>query len=263
MLGWGGRPESVELAAARTVEELLEGVDAVAVCSPDDSHAAYVEQALQAGKHVVCEFPLAPNALVARRLFRLAREADRVLHVEHIELLTGTARYLRGHAAVRRVEKGALRFRGTPRRGNPSIAHANVARLHRLADIVGTPRRILVESRDEEHLRGHFPWGTEHLDFDFVLTEGQARRTELSLVFTDGTMAAQFGEHLLVGGAPRILPKPERGLFLQDQLHASARIFDGALPYVTEERIVEVLQLADRLMAVESTEERLRKDSLG
>ncbi len=263
-MGFKGRHlAEQELTPARELDELFESVDAVAVCSPDDTHAAYVEGALAAGLHVVCEFPLAPNALVGRRLFRRAREAERVLHVEHIELLSGSARYLRGHAALRRVEKGSVRFRGGPRRGGFSIAHSNVARLHRLADVAGMPRRLQVEHRDEEHLRGHFPWGGEgrQLDFDFVLSEGQERKTELSLVFTDGSMAAQFGRHLLVGGMPVTLPPPEQGLFLQDQLRASARILDGALPYVTDERVVEVLQLADRLMAVESTEERFRKDA--
>lgn len=261
VLGLGGAPESVELPAAASLDHLLSEVDAVAVCTPDDTHAAYVEGALAAGLHVVCEFPLAPNALVARRLFRRAREAGRVLHVEHIELLSGSARYLRGHAALRTVEKGSLRFRGTPRRGGISIAHSNVARLHRLADVVGTPRRIHVEERTAEHLRGHFPWGGEQLDYEFVLSPEEQRRTELSLLFTDGSMAAQFGRHLLVGGVPVELPKPQRGLFAQDQLHATARILDGALPYVTEERVVEVLQLADRLMAVESEAERLRREA--
>lgn len=259
----GSALAELELPEAESLEQLFEAVDAVAICSPDDTHAPYVEGALGAGLHVLCEFPLAPNALVARRLFRLAREAGRVLHVEHIELLSGSARYLRGHAALRTVEKGALRFRGGPRRGGISIAHSNVARLHRLADLVGTPRRLHVEERTEEQLRGHFPWAGEgnQLDYDFVLAADQQRRTELSVVFTDGTMAAQFGRHLLVGGAPVELPKPQRGLFAQDQLNATARILDGALPYVTEERIVEVLQLADRLMAVESEAERLRREA--
>ena len=43
-----------------TVEELLaSGVDAVSVCTANTSHAAMAIQALRAGKHVLCEKPMA------------------------------------------------------------------------------------------------------------------------------------------------------------------------------------------------------------
>ncbi len=34
-------------------------IDVVIVCSPSDAHAAQTAQALRAGKHVLCEIPLA------------------------------------------------------------------------------------------------------------------------------------------------------------------------------------------------------------
>ncbi len=40
------------------LDEMLSKVDAVAVCSPDSTHASYMARCLEAGKHVVCEKPL-------------------------------------------------------------------------------------------------------------------------------------------------------------------------------------------------------------
>jgi predicted dehydrogenase len=55
-------------------------VDAVAVCVRVPRHAAIVEAALQAGKHVYCEWPLARDVAEASKLLELARE-KRVTHM--------------------------------------------------------------------------------------------------------------------------------------------------------------------------------------
>jgi len=49
-------------------------VDVVYVCTPHGSHFAMAAQAIQAGKHVLCEKAFAVNAAQARRLAGLARE---------------------------------------------------------------------------------------------------------------------------------------------------------------------------------------------
>jgi predicted dehydrogenase len=52
--------------------------DTIHVCTPNHLHRPLVEQALAAGKHVICEKPLGISLAEASRLARLAREADRV-----------------------------------------------------------------------------------------------------------------------------------------------------------------------------------------
>lgn len=54
-------------------------VDAVLVCTPPATHEAIAIDALSAGKHVLCEKPLAPDASATRRMLGAARAADRQL----------------------------------------------------------------------------------------------------------------------------------------------------------------------------------------
>ncbi|MBK8958219.1 MAG: Gfo/Idh/MocA family oxidoreductase [Proteobacteria bacterium] len=56
-------------------------VDAVWVASPPDLHRAQVVAALKAGKHVLCEKPMAVSVADCRAMTRAAHKAGRVLHV--------------------------------------------------------------------------------------------------------------------------------------------------------------------------------------
>jgi hypothetical protein len=220
-------------------EALLERVDAVAICSPDSTHATYARKALLARKHVVVEFPVATSAVEARTLFALARRMGRILHVEHIELLTATCRALREHA--RDVKSGSVRFCGLPRPG--PVALVNVARLHRVVDALGMPDGCHSWS-GRGFLSGHlrYPWGKLALDF----RHGDlGRMTEILLVTGAGRILQQNGK-LLINGEPQELPE-QPPLFAADQLVASARILDGAEHYISEERIVDVLRLVEAL----------------
>ena len=249
VVGWRGDPASVGLAIAESADEVIDQVDAVAVCTPDHTHPRLVERALRAGKHVVCEFPLAGNARKARQLYALADEQGAVLHVEHIELLTPIARWMRAHASPQRFRGGALRFRTTVRPEVFSMTHANVARLHRLVDVVGFPRRFDIDAASLTELGGRLRYsGEAEVEFDFVMEPDAPRKLEMTLDHDNGSMLV-VGAHLLYRGVPVALPKGP-GLFDQDQLAASAAIMDGGPVYVDRERVVAVLELADRLNAV-------------
>ncbi|MDR1304541.1 MAG: Gfo/Idh/MocA family oxidoreductase [Verrucomicrobiales bacterium] len=66
--------------AYASADELLDRaeVDAVAVVVPDKFHAAVAIQCLKAGKHVLCEKPLAMNYAEAQKMVRAAAAARRV-----------------------------------------------------------------------------------------------------------------------------------------------------------------------------------------
>jgi predicted dehydrogenase len=64
----------------RSAEVLTDDVDAVVVCTPSNRHEEQVSAALRAGKHVLCEKPLALTEAGVRRILEL-EGADRRLMV--------------------------------------------------------------------------------------------------------------------------------------------------------------------------------------
>ncbi len=71
-------------------------IDAVALATPAEHHAAMVRQALEAGKDVFVEKPLALTPGEGRELVALARERGRILMVGHL---------LHYHGAVRKLKE--------------------------------------------------------------------------------------------------------------------------------------------------------------
>ncbi|MDA0578184.1 MAG: Gfo/Idh/MocA family oxidoreductase, partial [Verrucomicrobia bacterium] len=69
---------------AKTMNDLLEQVDAVSVVTPDRYHAAPSLAALRAGKHLMCEKPLTVTLEEARKVARSADTARRRHGVQHL-----------------------------------------------------------------------------------------------------------------------------------------------------------------------------------
>ena len=70
-------------------------VDAVVIATPVDSHYALARQALEAGKHVFVEKPLARSSGECRELIELADRRDRVLMVGHVFLFNPSVRQVK------------------------------------------------------------------------------------------------------------------------------------------------------------------------
>ncbi|MFQ5804654.1 MAG: Gfo/Idh/MocA family protein [Candidatus Methylomirabilales bacterium] len=76
----------LEAAAAFTrIEDLLEmdGIDLVDICTPSDTHAKLAVQVLRAGKHAICEKPMALTPGDAARMIEAAEDAKRHLYIGH------------------------------------------------------------------------------------------------------------------------------------------------------------------------------------
>lgn len=78
-----GARSTVEVVTS-TVDLLArDDIDAVAIATPARTHASLALAALDAGKHVLVEKPIADHGTGARAMVARAAEADRVLMVDH------------------------------------------------------------------------------------------------------------------------------------------------------------------------------------
>lgn len=68
---------------ARTPEELIEAVDAVYITTPNTRHTAVALAAIESGKHVFCEKPMATTLADARAVFDAASRTKAVFQVGH------------------------------------------------------------------------------------------------------------------------------------------------------------------------------------
>jgi predicted dehydrogenase len=98
----GARRGAVDLAELVIAED----VDVVHICTPNSTHVAMAEAALMAGKHVICEKPLATSVADAARITELADRAERVASVPFVYRFYGSVREARDRIA--RAEAGPL-----------------------------------------------------------------------------------------------------------------------------------------------------------
>ncbi|MGB8001952.1 MAG: Gfo/Idh/MocA family oxidoreductase [Anaerobacillus sp.] len=85
--------------AYESFEELLqnEDIDAVSVCTPNYLHAPISIAALKAGKHVLCEKPMATSRVDAEQMIETARTSGKKLMIAHNQ------RFVPSHAKARDI----------------------------------------------------------------------------------------------------------------------------------------------------------------
>lgn len=248
-------------------------LDVIMVCHVNSGHHTVVEAALEANLHVVVEYPLALNAEQAQLLLALAQAKQRLLHVEHIELLGGTHRALKANLAAVGLPFYARYCTLAPRRpasltwtycphlfGFPLVGA--LSRLHRLIDCFGPVARVYCQN----HYSGltQSPEGmacyttclcTAQLTFasgliaEVVYGKGEAlweptRRLEVTgsegyLCFEGdrGTITNAQGTRPLEVGS-------RRGLFAADTAQVIDHLLTGQTLYCTPEASLYTLQVA-------------------
>lgn len=181
--------------AYASVDELLadEAVTLVHVLTPNDSHASLATAALQAGKHVVCEKPLATASADARALVDLAASTDRITSVPFVYRFHPMVREARDRIA--RGETGRLlsvqgaylqdwllaaddnNWRVDAEAGGPSRAFADIgSHLCDLLEFIAGERitRLTSQTRTVHAERGGRPVTTEDLVGVLAELEGGA-----------------------------------------------------------------------------------------
>ena len=252
-------------------EQLVErdDLDLVIVSTINRDHGAICQAALQTGKHVVVEYPLSLDAAEAEELVALAQRQNKLLHVEHIELLGGLHQALKQSLAT----VGAVFYarystinaqHPAPHRwtyqqdlfGFPLTAA--LSRLHRLIDLFGQVATVSCQTRY---------WGMEKTFYTACLCTAQLRFTSglvAEVTYGKGEAFWQserkfevYGEKggLIFTGNQGSLVQAEattpievgdrRGLFAKDTGMVLDYLFEGTPLYVTPATSLYTLKVAD------------------
>lgn len=248
---WRGRNAErlPAIPQALTLAEAIDEADAVAICSPDAAHPHQVREALEAGRHVVCEYPVAADPYTARDLFDLAKEKQRVLHVEHIELLSPPQVMLRAHVRTDPIRSLRQVFTrpGDETASATEIARRNLARIHRIIDLCGSVKELREVVHEPGLIRGELAHSRGAVSqFEWSQSPYDSRATRMEATTSAGETWSLSADTLKRDGMPQTLIEADP-LFDQDHRRAMARIQKGAAPYVDEARLVHALQVLSRI----------------
>ena len=103
-------------------KELLrdESIDVVHVCTPNRSHSFITVDALESGKHVMCEKPMAINSAEARKMLNAAKRTGKKLSIGYQNRFRPDSQYLKAEAEagtfgeIYYAKATALRRRAVP-----------------------------------------------------------------------------------------------------------------------------------------------------
>ncbi|XP_062985388.1 biliverdin reductase A [Elgaria multicarinata webbii] len=198
-----------------SLQEALDNKEVqVAIISTDNqNHSESVRMFLEAGKNVLVEYPMALSAKVAHELWEMAEQKGKILHVEHIELLTEEYKQLKKEVAGKELVKGTLHFTGGPldeeRSGFP--AFSGIARLSWLVDLFGdltvtSATREEQKEKNYSRMTAHFQTANNRpLTWIEERAPGLKRNKTINFCFKSGCLES--------------LPEAPRsavGLFMQD-----------------------------------------------
>lgn len=137
-----------------------DGIDAVYIGTPNSTHCDYTLAALSAGKHVLCEKPLACSAEEVRRMIEASRRSGKVLMEAMISTLNpnfrkavellpelGTIRhynssYCQYSTKYDALKKGEVSNSFNPRMGGGSLADIGIYTTFAAVALFGRPEKI-------------------------------------------------------------------------------------------------------------------------
>ena len=137
----------------------LSELDLVFVCTINRDCGAIAHAAISAGKHVVVEYPLATDTQLAADIINLAATKNKLLHVEHMELIGGLHQTMKqnlpqiGKVFYARYSTISPKHPVTQEWkyhremfGFPLVAA--LSRIHRLTNLFGNVDRVTCQNRD-------------------------------------------------------------------------------------------------------------------
>ena len=260
-----------EASAVDSWQQLVEhpDLDLVIICTINRDHGAIVRAALNAGKHVVVEYPLCLDPSEAESLIALAQAKGKLLHVEHIELLGGLHQALRQSLPEIGNTFYARYVTITPQRPAPKRwtyhqelfgfpLSAALSRIHRLTDLFGDVASVSCQSRFWEASSEYYTAClcsaqlrfTNGLIAEVTYGKGEAfwqglRNFEVH--GEQGTLVFEGDQGTLVRGEERtaIDVAGRRGLFVKDTGMVLDYLIEGTPLYVSATDSCYALKVAD------------------
>ncbi|CAI9167977.1 unnamed protein product [Rangifer tarandus platyrhynchus] len=165
------------------------------ICSESSSHEDYIRQFLNAGKHVLVEYPMTPSWVAAKDLWELAEQKGKVLHEEHVELLMEEFAFLKKEVVGKDRLKGSLLFTAAlleeERFGFP--AFSGISRLTWLVSLFGELSLVatLEERKEDQYMKMTVCLETENKSPLIWIEEkapGLKRNRRLSFHFRSGSL---------------------------------------------------------------------------
>ena len=262
--------QTYQASAMSSWEELVElpELDLVIVATINRDHSAIARAALEADKHVIVEYPLALNVTEAEELISLAKAKDKLLHIEHIELLGGLHQALKQSLPTIGEVFYARYSTIAPQRPAPHkwTYHPDLfgfpfmgalSRLHRFTDLFGTVATVSCQARF---------WGNESF-YTACICTAQLRFNSglmVEVIYGKGENLWQqsrtfevHGEQggLIFDGDQGTLVQPEgstpiavgsrRGLFAKETTMVLDYLTKGTPLYVTADASLYTLKVAD------------------
>lgn len=257
-------------------------LDLIVVCHINRDHGAVVRAALEAKRHVVVEYPLALDWQEAQALVDLAQRQQRLLHVEHIELLGGSHQALKANLSAIGTPHYARYVTLSPQRPAPQrwtyqpelfgfpLVGA-LSRVHRLVDAFGPVAQVsgqaqyhgwLNGSEGESHYRTAlcsaqitFQSGVQG---ELLYGKGEAvwqaaRRLEVIGSTGQILMEGDEGQVITAEGATPMEIGSRRGLFTTDTRAVLDYLYQGTPLYVTPEASVYSLRVANAIETAAQT----------
>ena len=264
--------ETYNLKRADSWQDLIndESLDLICISNLNQDHSLITRRALEVNKHVMVEYPLAFNPSEARELIKIAEAHNKLLHVEHIELLGGLHQAIVKHL----LEIGNPFFARyttitpvikAPRRWNyhyhqygfPLVAA--LSRIHRFTDLFGTVATVSCQARFwDAPESGYFTscLCQAHLGFNSGLiaeitygkgeTFASGHRT-FEIYGDEGTLMFEGEKGTLIRGdeTRSIEVGSRRGLLAKDTNMVLANLLEDKPLYVNNSASCYALEVAD------------------
>jgi predicted dehydrogenase len=225
---FGPQGEVMDLAGVARYSQLDDmiadpDIQLIDICLPPHLHAAATIKALEAGKHVLCEKPIALQAVDAERMVETARRCDRQLTIGHVLPFFPEFDFVR--SAVQRGDYGRLlggRFHRLisdplwlddfydPQRAGGPMLDLHVHDAHFIRLLFGVPESVHTVGRMRGEVAEYFTSQFRFSDPEVVVSAESGTNRQQGRAFTHGfeihlERATLLHDFAVIGDQPKLL----------------------------------------------------------